>query len=149
MSHLTTVSSILSRFTTAWATTGFPIAYTDVPISDELAAMIQGESGGLPLQPWARATIRTANRKQKSFGAGTGDARMFEESGVAFFEVYCPTGQGLKQSYQLCEIVKNAFEGVSELNGVWYRDPYISEAGTEGVFSHTNVIVEWVSQEFR
>lgn len=148
MSHLTTVSSILKRFTDAWTPTGFPIAYTDVPISNDLAAMIQGESGALPLEPWARATVRTAERKQGSFGSG-GDSRRWDEFGVAIFEIYSPTGQGLKQAYQLAEIIQNAFEGVSELNGIWYRSTFVSEAGSEGVFSRLNVTTTWESQEYR
>lgn len=148
MSHLTTVGSILKRFTDAWTPTGFPVAYTDVPISAELAAMIQGEAGGLPLQPWARATIRTAERKQGSFGSG-GDSRRWDEFGVAIFEVWSPTGQGMKQAYQLAQIIQNAFEGVSENNGIWYRGTFPAEAGSEGVFSRVTVTTQWQSQEYR
>lgn len=149
MSHLTLVSKILKRFNDVWVPTGFPVAFTDVPISAELAAMIQGEAGALPLQPWARTTVRTAQRKQYTFGTGAGDSRSFMEIGAVFIEIYSPTGQGLRQGYELAELVKNAYEGVSEDTNIFYRDFCIVEAGAEGVFSHLNVIGQWEYRERR
>lgn len=147
MAKLDIVRSIMSRFNTAWATTGFPVAYTDVPLTPALTAMIDGEDG-VALTPWARPTIRTNRRKQNSLGSG-GDGLSFIEFGALFVEIYTPTGQGLKQAYELGQVLLDAFEGVSENNGIWYRNAYLQESGAEGLWSHINFIVEWQVREYR
>jgi hypothetical protein len=148
MSKLDLVNKVMGRFNTAWGTTGFPVSFTDVPLTPALSDMIQGENG-VELTPWARCTIRTAQRKQETFGANGNSGRIWLELGAVFIEIYSPTGQGLEQAYELAEIVKNAFEGVSEDTNIFYRDFCIVEAGAEGVFSHLNVTGQWEYRESR
>jgi hypothetical protein len=147
LNHQATVDEIFGRFVSVWNSTGFQVIFPDVPLTALQIALIDGAEG-VAIEPWARLTIRTTSRTQGAFGSGQ-DARRFDEIGLLICEVYAPIGSGMKQCYTLCELIKNAYEGVSTNNGVWYRNARIQEAGAEGEWTHANVLVDWESQEYK
>lgn len=147
LNHQAAVDEILGRFAAAWTPLGHQVIYPDVPLTALQVALIDGAEG-VPIEPWARLTIRTTARTQGAFGSGQ-DARRFDEIGILIAEIYTPIGSGMVQSYTLSTLVKDAYEGVSTNNGVWYHNTRIVEAGSEGEWTHTNVIIEWQSQEYK
>ncbi len=135
------VDEILARFNSVWSLTGFQVVWPDVPITSDLQKMIDG-SDGIELAPYARVTIRSNTRKQKTMGQGT---KLYTSNGVVFIEVFVPTGDGLVQAYALAEDIREAFE-VPNLSSyhVWYRDgARIAENGSEGLWSRLTVTAEW------
>jgi hypothetical protein len=133
--YMQAIDDILTKFKTAWDTTGFEVIYPDVPLTAAQTALIEGTGD---LEPWCRVTIRHGSRRQKTLGADP-NSRIFDNNGIAFFEVYTTTGDGGVLAYQLSEVVRNAFEGISTPNGVWFRDCVAEETGLEGMWSRRNV----------
>jgi hypothetical protein len=144
-----TYDEVFSRFKAAWDTAPngpFEIAWPDVPLSPLLQKYITGElEETTPLQPWARVTIRPNIRDQKTLG-GPGN-RLFTRNGILFVEIFTPTGDGMVLSNQLCELVQDAFEGISSPYKVWYRQTRINVNGIEGLWSRNTVTVEWESEQ--
>lgn len=138
------VDEIFGRFADAWEDTGFTVIYPDRPLTPSQSALIAGTSTD-GLQPWARLTIRAADRERNTIGQ-----LMYTTSGVLIVEIYTPTGDGHRQAYTLGKIVQDAFElhNVSSYR-VWYREVEMSEAGSEGVWSRLNVTVFWEAQELK
>lgn len=144
-----TYDEILARFKAAWDTaTGGPflVAWPDVPLDPLLQQYITGElESTLAIQPWARITIRPNVRTQKTLG-GTGN-RLFTRNGILFVEIFTPTGDGMQKGNELCELVQNAFEGISSPYKVWYPETRINVNGVEGLWSRMTVTVEWESEQ--
>lgn len=141
------VDEICERAYNAWQPTGYQMIFPDVALTPFQTALIDGKDDN-ELEPWARVTIRTANREQTAFGAGN-DARKFSETGVVMIEIYTPTGTGLKQAYQLGEIIKAAYEGISTPNSLWYRSCSVTEGGAEGVWSRLIFTATWENNEYK
>lgn len=133
------VNDILDILTSAVSSLDFPVIYPDLPLTEPQFEMIDGEP---VITPWFRVTVRHNKRKQRTFGS-SGDTRFYDSMGMVFIEVYTPTGNGLSQAYELCDLIREAYEGVSTPNGVWFRDVDIQEAGLEGMWSHVNVLVQF------
>ena len=66
--------------------------------------------------------------------------------GIAFVEVFTPTGDGLTTAYTLAETVRNAFEGINS-SSIFYRNIEIQENGSEGMWSRLNVLIPWQAEE--
>lgn len=139
------VDEMLTLFQTAWDTTGHQVIYPDVPLSEYQQKLIDG-ADGVDIEPWARITVRHGRRRQRTFGHSA-NSRLYDSMGVVFIEVYTPMGTGLTQAYTLAELVRNAFEGISTPNGVWFRDVQIRESGSEGLWSSLQVTAEFEYQE--
>jgi hypothetical protein len=127
----------MQRFTTAWATTGFPAVYPDVPLSAAMETAIKTGTN-----PWARINIRHNIRDQRSL-AGEAGTR-YEAQGVVIIEIYTLKGGACTQAYTLARQVEQAYEGVSTPNGVWFRKVRTVEIGDDGNFYHVNVTLEFI-----
>lgn len=141
------VDEILNRFNTVWSTTGWKVAWPDVPLDPVLQKMIAGDDG-VELEPWARITVRTNLRNQRTFGSFGN--RIYTTQGVLFVEIFTPTGSGMTESYALAELVRDAFEQPAENRlGVWHRECRISENGSEGLWSRLTVTAEWECEQLK
>lgn len=157
MNQQETVDEILTRFKDVWdpikatidplATDAYEVAWPDVPLTDSLQAKIDGADNAT-LEPWARITIRTNLRKQKTVG-GVGN-RIFESLGILFVEIFTPTGDGNVTSYQIAETVRDEYEEPNVAsNHVWFRNATLREGGIEGLWSRTTVTVEWQAEQVK
>jgi len=80
--------------------------------------------------PWGRLSVRHATRAQESLG-GLG-LRKFTSVGAAFFQVFVPKDQGVKQADELAQAARVIFEGVSIYgNDIRFTSCDIREAGPE------------------
>lgn len=109
------------------------------------------EVGDLPnsSHAWARVSIKHTQSDQKSLGLpGT---RRFERWGYVTVQVFTPLsrGQGLSLSEQLVTIARNAFEGQTTPNAVWFRKVTVKEIGVDGPWENTNVIASFCYDEIR
>lgn len=148
------VNEILDRFLAVWTTIGpgtYPVAWPDKPLLPAEKAMIDGvdASGtGVALTPWARVTIRTNLRKQRTLG-GVG-SRIYTTQGILFVEVFTPTGDGNVTSYQIAESIRDEFERPNVAsNHVWFRESRLTENGVEGLWSRTTVTSEWEAEQVK
>lgn len=142
-----TVDEILSRFNAVWQPLGYETAWPDVPLTVTLQNMIYGVTG-VELAPWARVTVRPNVREQRTFGSYNN--RIFTRNGIAFIEIFVPTGDGNVSSYSLAEQVAAAFEqpNVSSLH-TWFKQTRIENNGVEGLWSRNTVTVAWESEELK
>lgn len=78
---------------------------------------------------------------------GKPGGRSFRRQGTLTVIIHTPIGKGLQEAYDLAKIVSDAFEGQSTNGGVWFRNVSVNESGTDGMFSLTNVLVEFQYDE--
>lgn len=141
---------ILATFLTAWTAAGaaatppttYPVDYEDVPLGAAMKVAI--DSGSVP---WARVRIKPNKRFQATLAGTLG--RRFDEHGILFIELYTPSGDGLTLARFLSTLVRNAFEGVSTPNGVWFRDVVATRVGPDGHWFHYNVTASYQFDEVR
>jgi hypothetical protein len=136
------VDAMLTLFEAAWDTTGHEAIYVDVPLTTAQEAVIKTGNA-----PWARVTVKHNVRTQQTLGSQGN--RLFDNIGLIIVEVYTPKGDGLTTARSLSTIARDAFEGVSTPNGVWFRNTRVNEIGPEGHWYHTNVIAEFSYDEIR
>lgn len=70
---------------------------------------------------------------------GPTGGRLFSRAGVFIIQVMTPVGDGFTQSDILATLARNAYEGVSTPNGVWFRKLVAKEVGVTGGFYQVNV----------
>lgn len=70
---------------------------------------------------------------------GPAGGRLFSRAGVFVIQVMTPVGDGFTQGDILATLARNAYEGVSTPNGVWFRKVTTKEVGVSGGFYQTNV----------
>lgn len=107
--------------------------------------------GALPAASicWARLSLVHATGSQTSFGA-IGNRR-FERRGILMFQLFTPvqSGQGLSSSESLATIARNAWEGLSSPNGVWFRNIRVQDIGIDGPWWNTNVLGSFLYDEVK
>jgi len=62
-------------------------------------------------KPWLRVTVQPQARVQESMGPVGG--RNFLSLGTVYVQVFTPLDEGTAQNRQLCDAVKDCFEGIS------------------------------------
>lgn len=65
--------------------------------------------------------------------------RRFTRAGVFIVQVMTPTGDGFTLGDALATVARNAYEGVSTPNGVWFRKVTTKEVGVSGGYYQVNV----------
>lgn len=65
--------------------------------------------------------------------------RLFSRAGVFIVQVMAPVGDGFTLGDTLATVARNAYEGVSTPNSVWFRKVTTKEVGTTGGFYQINV----------
>lgn len=94
-----------------------------------------------------RAFVKHNEGDQLTLG-GVG-SRRFMRAGVVIVQVMAPFGDGFTQADTLATVARNAFEGVSTPNGVWFRRVSVKEIGKTGGYSQTNVTANFEYTEQR
>ncbi len=124
----------LDAYNTANATS-YAAVYQDVPTTPTTAAHF-------------RVFINHGSGDQQTL-AGVGNRR-FSRAGVVIVQIMTPFGDGFTLADKLVTVPRNAFEGVSTSNGVWFRrvSPGI-EAGKTGDFYQMNVTANFTYTERR
>lgn len=116
--------------------TAYPVFYDDV---DKAEADAKG--------PHFRITVRHADGEQLTLAA-VGNRR-FMRGGVLIVQVMTPFGDGFTLDDVLATVARNAFEGVSTPNGVWFRRVAAKEIGKTGSYQQTNVTAAFEYTERR
>ena len=94
-----------------------------------------------------RAFVRHGDGGQDTLG-GAG-RRRFSRTGVVTVQVMTPFGDGFTLSDALATVARNAFEGTSTANGVWFRRVTANEIGKTGGFQQVNVTASFEYTETR
>lgn len=94
-----------------------------------------------------RAFIQFNEGDQITLG-GVG-SRRFMRAGVVIVQVMTPFGDGFTLADVLGTVARNAFEGVSTPNGVWFRRTAVRSVGKTGGFQQTNVTANFEFTEQR
>ncbi len=97
---------------------------------------------------WARVTIQHGLRRQSTLSGGAGNRR-FTASGVVTIQLFSPASDGLQDQDTKAQALRNAFEGVSTPNGVWFRNARSNEVGQDGAWHQTNVLADFEYDEVR
>jgi hypothetical protein len=79
--------------------------------------------------PWARVWNKTSTDKQRSLGRPA----IYTVTGFIYVDVFCPANDKQAANYgrPLAQVAHDAYVGVSEPNGLWYRNTMIKELSTE------------------
>lgn len=75
--------------------------------------------------------------------------RRFTRAGIVMVQVLTTPGDGFTTSDALVTVARNAFEGVSTPNGVWFRRVAVKELGKVGSFNQVNVTASFEYTETR
>lgn len=121
---------MLGIFSAAWAPTGFPARYPDIP-----------EDKDFPNSVWARVTIRHGQGGQSSLAGDVGKIR-WRNQGTIFVSVFAPVGDGLVAAYTNAQVVASAYRKAKG-RCVWFRNQRIRELGQDGAFSHVQFSAEF------
>lgn len=97
--------------------------------------------------PHMRAFVKHGEPGGQTLG-GVG-RRRFTRAGVVIVQVMTPFGDGFTLDDVLATVARNAFEGVSTPNGVWFRRVTAREVGKTGGFHQTNVTAHFEYTETR
>jgi len=94
-----------------------------------------------------RAFIKFTDGDQMTLGSV--GSRRFMRAGVVIVQVMTPFGDGFTLADTLGTVARNAFEGVSTPNGVWFRRTAVKSVGKTGGFQQTNVTANFEFTERR
>ncbi len=75
--------------------------------------------------------------------------RLFTRAGIVIAQVMTPFGDGFTLDDALATVARNAFEGVSTPNGVWFRKVSVKNVGKTGGYYQTNVTANFEFNERR
>lgn len=106
------------------------------------------ESTTSRVDPWARARVQHTAGRQASLSGASGTKR-WERSGFLIVQLFTPILQGQSSADSLVGIIRGAFEGYSTPSGVWFRNPRISEVGSDGTWYQTNILVDFLYDEVK
>ncbi len=101
-----------------------------------------------PGQPWLRVGLRHAAGRQASLGSDTGRSR-FERSGTLFIQVFTPVGDGMRTADQIVDILLRGIERKTTPSGAWFRNGRFEEAGKDGTWQTTLVLVDFQYDQIR
>ena len=99
--------------------------------------------------PWARFTINHFDSAQQTLAPSPD--RVFNRAGIITVQIFAPLNAegGLLLLRQLCTIAKNAYEGISTSNGIWFRNVRIQEVGATKNWYQHNVLAEFTYDEIK
>ena len=97
-------------------------------------------------QPWARVILRHTLGEQGSL-SGVSGSKVLDRGGILLVQVFTPSGRGQTISYELAQLVSNAF--VDAKKEVWFRNTRISEKGVNGSSYQIDVLTDFLYNEVR
>ena len=71
----------------------------------------------------------------------------FTRRGTIRCEIYTRRGSGMSVADEIAQIVLDAYEGQSSPGGVWFRNATPQERGQDGVWTRTDVVIEFTYDE--
>lgn len=129
------IDEMFGVFKTSWDTVGYPVAYPDKFF--EIPA---------DRTPWARINIQHVIGGQTTLSNSVGN-RNFEREGFISIQIFTPVGNGLQLNYTLANMLLNAYEKANSNYGVWYKNARIQEAGRDGDWQQSNVLIDFCYTE--
>lgn len=141
---------IMARFKAAIdaapATAGLYVAYEDVAADAPL-----DDPTNVPPPPdapagkaWMRIGLRHTAGANASLGGINGKKR-HEMSGIVFVQVFTPAGDGLKKSYDIVQVVLDAFRsGGATAGGIQFQSTRFREIGKSGSWHQTNCLSDFL-----
>lgn len=128
---------ILGVFKTVWAASSYsavPVHYPDV-------------KNDVPRTgSWVRVTLQHNGERQQTLGE-VGNRR-FKRWGILTFQVYTEHGDGQTVNDAMVKVIHGAYRGkTTGVDGVWFHGARIAEAGIDGEFWQTNVMVDFEYEE--
>ena len=147
LSETQAFDEILDIFNTAWTTNTPALNGGDV-VRVEWPGLDAGETRD-PDKPYATIKVTHVPSRQVTFGP-TG-SRRFERSGLVTIQVFYPLsrGDGLNTLQLLCEVARDAFEGVGTNDGLWFRNCRIQDIGSGDTWYQYNVVSEFEYDQIR
>lgn len=99
--------------------------------------------------PWARYIVNHVTGQQATLAAV--GSRLFNRTGLVTIQIFSPINQegGLDKLQQLAMIAKDAFEGKSTEENIWFRNVRIQEIGASGNLYQFNVLAEFDYDELK
>ena len=112
----------------------------------------QGQENSSPpsnQEPYARATVLHTAGRQATL-AGPGGAR-WERRGVCLIQCFGPVqgGKGLTLAERMATVAKDAFEGKSTPEGVWFRNCRQIDIGSADGWFQINVAADFQYDEVK
>lgn len=101
-----------------------------------------------PQQSWARAGFQHVARRQTTIVGSDGNRR-FTSYGLVSIQLFTPPADGLADADPTAEAFRNAIEGKSTANGVWFRNARTIEVGLSGGWWQTNILADFEYDEIR
>lgn len=140
---------MMARLTTVLAASAFSsikVVYddvaADVPLNDP--TNVPPPPDAPAGQPWLRAGARHADGRNASLGSINGKKR-HEMSGLVFVQVFTPAGDGLKKSYDIVQVVLDAYRsGGATAGGIQFQRARFREIGISGAWHQTNCLSDFL-----
>lgn len=92
---------------------------------------------------WVRLDIKHATGGNAAIGN-----KLFERKGFLYIQVFTIIETGTLLNDQICDAALNTFEG-KDIQGIWFRNSTIREVGPEDKYYQSNVIHEFIYDEFK
>lgn len=96
---------------------------------------------------WVRFSVQFVSGDQASLGT-PGDRR-FRRFGLIFVQIFTKADAGLVSSDTLGKIAVDAFEGISLVGNLWFRNVGLVTIGVEGKWFQQNISAEFQYDEIK
>ena len=138
---------IQALFKAAWDASA-PAANGGVAVRVEWEGVSDGTQRD-PAKPFAAIYVKHIPGGQATFGRA--GQRRFRRRGLVNVQVYAPLNNrvGLSLAENLAIIARDAYEGVGTSSGIWFRNTYITESGTEKSWYRMDVFSSFEYDELK
>lgn len=119
------------------------VASIDAAVRPEVAwPDVQPSFSRAPGTSWVEPVIRHATSEQSTLAAQPG-SRVWTQTGTLLVFVYTPSGNGMKKSDIISQVIQNGFRGFATASGVWFKKPTVVETGASGAWQQSIFSVEF------
>lgn len=94
--------------------------------------------------PWVCIDVQHTGGGQTSLAK---PKARYTRMGLLRVRVYTPRGDGMSTGDEIAQIVLDAYEGQSSPGGVWFRNAQLRESGSDGIWTRTDVLVDFQYSE--
>lgn len=72
---------------------------------------------------------------------------LYSRRGLIRVEIRAPQGVGMSTLDEIAQIVLDAYEGQSSPGGVWFRNAQVREMGADGIWTRSDVLIDFTYNE--
>ncbi len=142
--------SIKAQFNAAWKALSPAVVASTSPVRVEWDGLDDGTKRDAT-KPYAAFFLKHLDAGQATFGARSG-GRRFSRSGLITVQVFEPllNRTGLSIVGKLAIIARDAFEGQSTADGIWFQNTKIKTIGNDGKgWYQVNVLATFTFDELK